>query len=367
MFITIIFYLYLASAFILYLYLLIYLIRILKIKREQNDDSKPTSVVICARNELENLKELLPILYQQTHPDYEIIVVDDRSGDDTYDFLLEEVKHQPKLRYVVIDETPPHVNGKKYGLTLGIKAAKKENILLIDADCRPKTSYWIDEMTSVYDNSTIFVLGYSQYLPDDTFLNLFIRFETLFTGIQYISAAIGRKPYMGVGRNLSYKKPFFLEKKGFNKILKITGGDDDLFVNEHATKSNTKVVVGEDVLVYSIAKKNLKEYIRQKVRHIAVSRRYKFKHKFRLGMYPIMKMVFWITFVVLISNLFMPYQIILGYLLLLVFNIILFQKASAKFGDKFPVAWLPILDFLHLFYFLYIGGTAFLTKKVKWK
>src|SRR5690606_33778770 len=123
--------------------------------------------------------------------------------------------------------------GKKYGLTLGIKAASHEWILLTDADCRPNSRRWIRSMSRYFDEDTQFVLGFSPYRATAGLLNLFIRFETMLTAIQYFSFGWLGNPYMGVGRNLAYRKSKFLEEKGFNNFLHVTGGDDDLFVNQH--------------------------------------------------------------------------------------------------------------------------------------
>ena len=206
----------------------------------------PVSVIVCAHDEEQNLRDLIPLLLSQNHPDFEIIIVDDRSNDGTFDLLLQETSKDHRLRMVHVNRTPQLFNAKKYALTLGIKAAKYEWLLLTDADCRPDSKNWISSFTKHFSQTTQFVLGFSPYEKRPGILNAFIRFETLMSGIQYLSFASLGIPYMGVGRNLSYRRSKFLAEKGFNNFIKTTGGDDDLFVNQHARKANTAVCIEVD-------------------------------------------------------------------------------------------------------------------------
>ncbi len=350
-----------------------YLHRIILINRiapsgtiEEKDADIPVSVVVCAHNELENLKRLLPALLNQRHNNYEIIVVNDRSNDNTYDYLLEQKSIHPQIKIVQVEETPPHINGKKYGLTLGIRAAKNDYILFTDADCIPSSDDWITLMAKGYDEKTDFVLGYSPYQKTRGMLNHFIRFETLFTGIQYLGAAKNGRPYMGVGRNLSYKKSLFVNKKGFNKYLKVTGGDDDLFINEHANKTNTRIVVGKNATMESIPKVTLNTFLRQKLRHLSVGKLYKKRDKFRLGIIALSQILFWVSLFVLILYRFELYYILGGYVMKLALFTILFYQAGKRFGDKINLWLMPLFDFLWFIYFLFIGTRSLFTRKVKW-
>ena len=246
------------------IYLLIFIIGLSKKKVTTNGGLLPVSVIVCAHDELENLKELIPQLLSQDHPEFEVIIVDDRSNDSTFDFLLEETAKDHRLRMVHVNRTPPHTNSKKYALTLGIKAARFEWLLFTDADCRPDGNSWISTMSNQFNDATQFVLGYSPYMKGKGFLNAFIRFDTLMTAIQYVSFAILGNPYMGVGRNLAYRRSSFLGVKGFNNIIAITGGDDDLFVNLHAKGSNTAVCVDRASQTHSKPKTSLKNFIQSK-------------------------------------------------------------------------------------------------------
>ncbi|MCF6360946.1 MAG: glycosyltransferase, partial [Cyclobacteriaceae bacterium] len=217
------------------IYWVVWLAGVLKLKPDtENKPAHGVSVVVAANNELQNLQQLIPLLLKQSYHTYEIIIVDDRSSDGSYDYLLGLSQQEPNLKLLQVSELPDHLNGKKYALTLGIKAASYDQILLTDADCSPLSNNWISSFANSWDSQTSFVLGFSEYERKKGLLNYFIRFETILTGIQYVSAAVLGKPYMGVGRNLSYSKTLFLSKKGFHGFQGVTGGDDDLFVNKYA-------------------------------------------------------------------------------------------------------------------------------------
>ena len=254
------------------IYQLFILIGLLRIPGPKNPDKWPgASIIIAARNEFQNLQTLVPKLMEQDYPDFEIVIVNDRSDDNSFDYLM-TLKGNPLFKIVFVDHLPDHINSKKYALTLGIKAAKNDILLLTDADCSPSSIHWIQNMVSAYDEKTKIILGYSPYMPETGLLNSLIRFETQMTGILYLSFASNKLPYMGVGRNLSYRKQFFMEQKGFNGFQELTGGDDDLFVNKKAVSGNTGIVLSPESVTYSIPKKSLREYIQQKIRHLSIGK-----------------------------------------------------------------------------------------------
>ena len=156
--------------------------------------SPAVSVIVAAHDEEENLRELLPLLLEQDHSEFEVIVVEDRCNDGTYDYLLEATKQNLRLKIVRIVQKPEHIHGKKFALTLGIKAAKYDWVLLTDADCRPASKSWIRLMSEQAVGPTQLVLGFSPYLRYPGLLNSFVRFESFLTGIQFIGLALLGKP-----------------------------------------------------------------------------------------------------------------------------------------------------------------------------
>lgn len=327
----------------------------------------PVSVVIAAHDEEHNLRELIPLLLQQQHPAFEIIVVEDRCNDGTYDYLLEATRHHQNLKMVRVAQKPDHINGKKYALTLGIKAAKYGWVLLTDADCRPLSKNWIAQMSSQITDQAQLILGYSPYQKLPGLLNAFIRFESCLTGIQFIGLALLGKPYMGVGRNLAYRKLLFLENKGFNRYLSVTGGDDDLFVNEHATGANTVVCLGPEAIVESKPKTTWREFYYQKLRHLFVGKSYKVKDKIVLGSFSLTWILTWLL--ALPVSTVSPWALVIwgAFLLRWIMMIYLFHQAPIRLGSSFEAWKTPFLDFIYTFYYLVAGAVALVSKKVRWK
>lgn len=348
-------------------YLIVISIAFLKKRGIREPPPLPVSVIVCAHDEEENLKELIPLLLRQDHTEFEVIIVNDRSNDSTFDLLLAETAKDHRLRMVHVNRTPPHANSKKYALTLGIKAARYEWILLTDADCRPDGNAWISTMSSHFRDKTDFVLGYSPYLKKPGILNVFVRFEALLTGMQYISFALLGNPYMGVGRNMAYRRSKFLKVKGFHNKLHVTGGDDDLFVNQHARGSNTSVCIGPQSQMHSIPKTTWRSFFNQKVRHLSVGRHYRFSHRFLLGLFTSTWLISWFVGVPL-AYFSSEYYLITGLLgLRLMLFTVTVRQAAKKLGQKFGIWIVPLLDFIYAFYYLVTGLRALVTKKVRWK
>ncbi len=211
------------------------------------------SVIICARNEAENLSKNLPRFLEQDYPDFEIVVVNDCSTDNSEEILMDMKVVYPGLRYTTIQKDNKFTHGKKLAITVGIKAAKNEHLLFSDADCYPSSDQWITKMSRNFSNNTELVLGVGKYERKRGLLNILVRYETLITALQYISFAIKGRAYMGVGRNMAYKKELFFRHKGFASHLKVLSGDDDLFVNEASTRTNTGVELSPESFTISEA------------------------------------------------------------------------------------------------------------------
>jgi cellulose synthase/poly-beta-1,6-N-acetylglucosamine synthase-like glycosyltransferase len=349
------------------IYLIVFASALSRKRTEKSNEAVPVSIVVCAHDEEGNLHELIPQLLSQDYPRFEIIIVNDRSNDGTYDFLLKETKADPRLRMVNIDHLPAHVNGKKYGLTLGIRAATYEWILFTDADCRPSGNNWIRSMSSHFDDDAQFVLGYSPYQKSKGFLNLFIRFESVLTAIQYFSFALLKNPYMGVGRNMAYRKSLFLEKKGFNQFLNVTGGDDDLFVNQHAKSATTRVEFKPEAQMLSIPKATWKTFFLQKIRHLSVGKRYQLKHRILLGIFTLTWIITWFTGLTLMI-MDVRFWLIPVTLIVRILVVMIVVKTFVKQTRQLFEWWaIPILDFLYSIYYISTGLAALLTKKIRWK
>ncbi len=332
------------------------------------DKKDPVSIIICARNESENLTNNLPLILEQDYPSFEVIVVNDCSDDESQDILEKLGEKYPKLKITQIKKDEKFTHGKKLALTIGIKAAKNEWLLLTDADCTPVNNKWLASMQRNFTEKNEIVLGYGAYKAEKGLLNKFIRFDTFFIALQYLSFAMAKVPYMGVGRNLAYRKSLFLKNKGFASHAHIISGDDDIFVNEVANVKNTDVELSKDSFTISIPKKTFDQWIFQKRRHFVSSYKYKFSHKALLGTEIFSRLTFYITVILLLS---LPHTWIIGlsalFLRLLV-QLIVFNKAMKQLNEKkllglsfaFDI-FIPLLNI-----FLYTVN-IFNSKQHKWK
>ena len=264
----VIFYLFCFAAFIQVFYYSFFYSRVAFYEQKERTQSQqhPVSVIICAKDEDENIARFLPGILVQKYPStHEVIVVNDNSVDDSKYILGELQKTFKLLRIVDLKQEAKLISGKKYPLSIGIKEAKHEIILLTDADCVPASEFWIQKMQDASVNGTEIVIGYGAYNKRPGLLNKIIRFETFHSALQYLSFALAGTPYMGVGRNLSYKKDVFLRNKGFSSINHIPGGDDDLFINKVANKHNTAVVIDKDEYARFAGNMNLVDTLKKQV------------------------------------------------------------------------------------------------------
>ena len=255
----------------------------------------PLSVIICAKNEAENLKKNLPYIIQQDYNNFEIVLVNDGSTDKTLKIMELFASKHNTIKIVDVKTIEAFWGNKKYALTLGIKASSNNFLVFTDADCKPNSNKWLAHLSSKFSNNNAIVLGYGAYAKKPfSFLNKLIRFETLLTAIQYFSYAKLGMPYMGVGRNLAYRKELFFDNSGFNDHMSIKSGDDDLFINAIANNKNTAICVSRESMTISEPKTTFKDWILQKRRHITTARFYKSKHQILLGLFYISQLTFWI-------------------------------------------------------------------------
>ncbi|MCD4769450.1 MAG: glycosyltransferase, partial [Bacteroidales bacterium] len=273
-----------------------------EVPRKGRKRSTPVSVIICARNEAENLEAFLPSVLEQEYKNFEVVVINDCSDDNSEEVLNSLSKKYSNLRVTTIHKDISLRHSKKMALFIGIKAARHELLLMTDADCQPVSPGWIESVTSGFSNKSDFVLGYGGYLRQPGLLNRYIRLDTMFIAMQYIGMARAGLPYMGVGRNLAYKKSLFFENRGFGPHLNLQSGDDDLFVNALAKGSNCNVITSRDSFTRSVPPGSWNMFIKQKTRHFSTSAYYRGATKFLLGLEPISRVLFYSLFIVLMIN-----------------------------------------------------------------
>lgn len=346
-----------------------------KLKKYNSFPSQSTigvSVIICARDEADNLRKNLPLFMEQTYENYEIIVVNDGSLDDT-ELLLTNLKDiYPRLRSTFVPYGATNVSTKKLALTLGIKAAKYDWVLLTDADCIPDGNNWIARMARNFQQGTEFVLGYAPYMQKKSVLNKLITYDTLFNGLQYLGFALHGSPYMGVGRNMAYHKNVFFRNKGFASTLHLRSGDDDLIVNQYANAFNTKVELSSEGTTWSEPKTTVRDWLYQKKRHLSVSSFYKSASKFKLSFEPVFRGIFYLSLITLLilGNPITKISVALLYLVRLLWQVLIINKASRHFGGRnyfmsiivFDI-YLPLLSL----FMMTFGRMGKKSKRIVWK
>jgi glycosyltransferase involved in cell wall biosynthesis len=337
----------------------------------KDNSSKPDtggiSVVICARNEHDHLKENLPFILEQDYPDFEVVVVNWASDDDSA-FLLDRMKDQfPNLKIVEIREDLNFFSGKKFPLSIGIKSAKNDMIVVTDASCRPVSRDWVSQMRSGFTGSTEIVLGYGAYEKKKGFMDKLIRFDTAQIAFRYLSCALAGIPYMGVGRNMAYLKSLFYKNKGFISHYRITSGDDDLFINRVAKRNNTRIVLHPDSFTISEPPQTFRNWMIQKKRQLSTLRFYRSGHRLLFGLYSISIYLFFILFVVLLIGDYNPVLIIPLFITRLIAQMIVFYKGMAKLNEKDLIWFVPFFEISILFIHPMAFISNLFSKSNKWK
>jgi poly-beta-1,6-N-acetyl-D-glucosamine synthase len=341
---------------------------------EPSTAHRPISVVICAKNEARNLQSNLPLILSQYYANYEVIVVNDRSTDNSFEILNAFQKIYPHLKIVhLLEKDEQAMKGKKFALTEGIAAANHDILLLTDADCQPVSKYWIDFMQQHLTDEKQIGLGYGPLFKVDKatsfgqrLLNQLARFETVQTAIQYFSAAWIGIPYMGVGRNIIYYKSLFEKNDGFKKHSHIASGDDDLFINQVATKENTAIILHPKTHMYSAAKADWQGFYTQKTRHVSTSVYYQPRHKIYLGLFFTSFVAFHIYSILLLllnKNLDI---ILITFGLKTLFAYLIGHSIFKKLNAFDLWLYLPLLDFVYLLYLMRMLPSTIIRNTNKW-
>lgn len=338
-----------------------------KPKNEFVRSDQPVSVIVCARDEYYNLKENLPLLLTQDYSSFEVVVVNHGSEDET-NYLLHDLSEVYKnLKTVNVPQDLNFFTGKKFPLAIGIKSASNDVLLFTDADCKPASNQWIRRMAANFTEDTEIVLGYGAYQKAGSLLNLLIRFDTTRIAMNYLGFARAGMPYMGVGRNMAYRKSLFFEQNGFISHYRVQSGDDDLFINKAATGKNTRIEIQPEAHTVSTPKPSFDEWLRQKRRHLLTGGYYKPNHKIALGLFAVSQVVFWASAIALLILWYQPY-IVLGILIVRLFSQLLITgKVMNKLSEK---GFLLLAPFFELFLMLIspiLAIANMLNKPVKWR
>ena len=358
---------WMSIAFLLVLYFHYLAIFLPILWRGKTGDEKPygreqVSVVICARNERANLEKNLPHVLHQSHPQQDVVVVNDQSWDSTSEYLNAMKQRYPRLHVVEMQENQHSRKGKKLALTLGIKAAKSDNILLTDADCKPASPRWSGIFSAHFSKGCNLLIGFSPVRNNGKLSGMLQRCDSFLTAMQYLSWSLAGVPYMGVGRNLGYTRDRFFELGGFKKDYHIPAGDDDLFVNRNAGKMRRAVIIHPKAITESDPKPDFVSWIRQKKRHYSVSRHYRFTHKLLLTLYPVSLLGFAIAVITGIFTDELNYPWVATVVGLKVFGAL---ACGLAVGKRLNMAGCGAFLFVNEYVFLVINTLVYLLQKIR--
>lgn len=325
---------FVGSLIIHLLYYLVFFVRLAFYKSAARAGAQqPVSVIICAWNEEDNLRKNLQSILEQDYPTFEVIVVNDHSLDET-DLLLQawQVKYK-HLRVVNLNRDNSLIRGKKFAISMGIKGAQYEDLIFTDADCMPTSSLWLQHMAQALNNKDL-VLGFGGFEKKPGLLNKLYRYESVHIAMQYMSYALAGLPYMGVGRNLAYKKELFFRTKGFIKHRHIASGDDDLLVNEVATGQNTTIQLNTQAHTISAPALSFSAWWLQKRRHLSTGSFYKTSSKILLGTFTFTHLLFYVGFFALLSVKTLYWLALVGLLLKWVFHISVMYRITRLLNER---------------------------------
>ncbi len=332
-----------------------------------NSKKSGVSVVICAHNEYHHLKESLPLFLEQDYPEYEVLVVNHASDDDTHFLLSRLGEKYPHLRSLTIREDLNFFSGKKFPLSIGIKSAMYDIVLLTDADCRPASKNWVSLMQSAYTSKTEIVLGYGSYNRVKGMVNKLIRYDTVHIAVQYLSYALVGIPYMGVGRNLSYIKQLFYRHKGFISHYRIHSGDDDLFVNRVANRRNTAIMTHPDSYTFSDPKQTFGKWITQKRRHLSTATHYRLLHKFLLGFYSLSLITYYLLTIMLLGLNISVFAVIGLFIIRASTQYVVISRCLRQLNEKDLIPLIPVYEVILLLLNAGIMLSNIFRKPVRWK
>jgi len=338
-----------------------------KPKNEFVRSDQPVSVIVCARDEYYNLQENLPLLLSQDYSAFEVVVVNHGSEDETNYLLRDLADIHKNLKIVNVSQDLNFFTGKKFPLSIGIKSASYDVLLFTDADCKPSSNQWIRRMAANFTEETEIVLGYGAYNKSGSLINLLIRFDTTRIAMNYLGFARAGMPYMGVGRNMAYRKSLFYKQNGFISHYRIQSGDDDLFINKAATATNTRIEIQEEAHTISAPKSSLDQWLRQKRRHLMTGGYYKPSHKFALGLFAVTQVIFWASAIVLLAMWFQPY-IVIGVVVVRLFSQLLITgKVMGKLSEKGFLFLVPLFELFLMIVSPFLAFANMLNKPVKWR
>ena len=335
---------------------------------EEKEYTPPVSIIICSKNQVDHCKILVPLLMEQDYPNFEIVLIDDASTDDTLDVFENFEAQYKNIKLVKVENIEAFWGNKKFSMTLGIKAAKYEHLLFIEPNCLPATNQWIAEMASHFDADKSIVIGYSKLIKEKKSLaNMFMRFENVWQAMHTFGFTQIGKPYRGSGSNLAYHRKEFFNVRGFNDHMKIRFGEDELFVNQASTGKNTTFAISKDSFTLSKPEQNFSNWMQLKRKQLSLSKNFKSSDQIQLQLYNVSFWGFVILAAILLITQFeweiVSSLIIARYLIAW----ITMGFATRKLDEKDIIFVYPLLELFWAFTLLNIKLSNLFSKPTQWR
>ena len=314
----------------------------------------PVSVVLAAQNDGDWLRQNLVYLLEQDYPDFEVVVVDYLSTDETQYILRLLAQNYSRLKVVTLTNNANGYQGLKYPFSIGIKTAQNDILLLAEPECIPMDTTqfnWIRSMVSGYVHDHIdIVLGYCAIAYKPSLFNWLQQYDNLLYSVEYLGSAILRAPFTGNGRNLSYRRSLFLKNDGFIYHYNIPDGADDMFVNQNARPRNTAVVLSPESFTLVQPQPTLRQWHLYRRHRVSTHSFYSLPLKLRRLLPPLGILLFYLFGALLLALAALPWQILAAALALkLAWQIVATAAAARRLAVK-PVVY--ILSPLFEIYFL---------------
>lgn len=347
---SILFYIFLGLAGLQVIYWLIFYLKFAISKPSKKSPKRiPVSVILYVKNQMSEIVDVLPKLLSQQYHDFEVVIVNNASTDDTLEICKEFASLYPNIRIVDVINNEAFWGSKRYALTLGIKASRHEYLLFVDCDTQIPSDNWLWQMSAQFTLNKTIVLGMTQYTKSKDFFNKWIRFEHTFTQLQNFSFSRFVTPYNLVAKNVGYKKEEFYKVNGFIEHMNDVQNEQEFLLKKIATSKNVTVCDEPLSTIFIPTPKNNKEWKIEKKRQLKVLKQMSFGAKFLHTLHHLTRIILLPITVILLCWLYQPIVVLSIYFILFLLRWLVFSLALNKFNQKDIKIWYPIFEMFTIF------------------
>jgi biofilm PGA synthesis N-glycosyltransferase PgaC len=360
----------LALTFLLQIYYTLFVqlkIARISLKPNPNKTQHPVSVIVYTRNQASVLPAHLDTILEQDYPDFEVVLVNDCSWDETDDFLRDFAPQHARLKVVNVPEQDRFRTNKKFAISMGIKAAQYEHLLFNQVGAIPQSKKWIKEMQANFDTGAELLVGHTVLKPGKGLGRFFARYDLFISSLNALAFAKKGKAYLASGCNMAYLKSVFFRGKGFAAHMHIPFGEDQFFVNQHAHSKNTRVEIRPGAQVKTDDYEGFGQHVKFRLKQMRAIDSYNFLRKLMLGVQSASALLFYV-FLVLLFALGFDWRLLLAaYLLRLLVFFAVYFKVFKTLGYRDLKWWFPVLDFFYCLYLFVLSVMLVFNTNSQWR